>query len=484
VLPMAASYNVRGIGGYTNTLTDAIDQRKVNSIYEPVTNALTQKTTLYLVKRPGVADVGSTYGATGQVAYLWEVAAGATTNAAANRWVFSTSGNDIRASDTSTTTVIATASGYAPAFVDKTAISGTDTVVVQLRNASGTQTVWHSTAIATFTQISDSEFTALAHQGKMEHLDGFGFISTRNRIYNSDLNSVSSWSATGYIERQTTQDIATGLGKFGSQIISWGTATMEVYRNAGNATGSPLEAVKELSKDVGLPSTIVTGQRHYYTTLGNALYWRGANPTGVFAYNGQTVEKISSPAIDKILAERQHYFVSRIGFQGQRAVVIGLDLPDATTQRSLLYFPAWKDWFEWTSTVFIPQASPRLEDVCLGVGANQHKLYAMSTASDNWQDAGSNYTWTHQFRIPKNGSYVTRMPMFGLVGDTAASTLNISVQFSDDDYTSFSTARSIDMSAVKKNLYGCGAFRTGRAVRLSYTGSLEVRIENAIARVE
>jgi hypothetical protein len=138
-IPFAASYNTRGIAGFTNAVTNALDQRKINCAYELYKNGISGKDTLYLVKRPGVADVGSTYGTSGQAGYLWEVAAGASTNAAANRWVFSTSGNDVRASDSSTTTVIVTASGYAPAFVDKTAISGTDTVVVQLRNASGTQ---------------------------------------------------------------------------------------------------------------------------------------------------------------------------------------------------------------------------------------------------------------------------------------------------------------------------------------------------------
>ena len=113
VLPLATSYNERGIAGFTATVTNAIDQRKVNSIYEPVRNALSEKMTLYLVSRPGVADVGSSYGTTGQVAYLHEIAAGALTNAAANRWVFSTNGDDMRASNTSTTTVIVAAAGYA-----------------------------------------------------------------------------------------------------------------------------------------------------------------------------------------------------------------------------------------------------------------------------------------------------------------------------------------------------------------------------------
>mgnify|MGYP001615639343 FL=1 len=480
VIPLASSYDERGIAGFTHTVTNAEDQRKINSIYEPV-KTVGKKTTLYLVKRPGVADVGSSYGLTGQVAYLFDIAAGATTNAAANRWVFSTNGNDMQASDASLTTVIVTAAGYAPAFVDKTSISGTDTLVVQLRNASGTQTVWTSTTIGTFTQITDTDFTGLAHQGKMEHVNGFALIATRNRIFNSNLNSLTAWSAASFIDRQAQQDIGTGIAKLGKTIISFGTATTEIYEVIGTPAFGCLKFVAAL--DYGMPSTIVTGMRNYYTTIGGRLYWRGSNPTGVFAFNGQVVEKVSTIAIDKILAERQHYNISTLSFQGQQAVAISLDLPSATTQRSLLFFPEWNDWFEWSSTVFIPQSSPRLEDVCLGVGTNQHKLYAMAVAADNWQDAGGNYTFTHQFKMPKNGNQRSRMSMFGVEGDTARSTLALGVEFSDDDFQTFSTARTIDLSFARKRLYNLGSYVSGRGVRLSYTGSLEVRLENIVARV-
>lgn len=489
LLPLAASYAVRGIAGFTNTVTNALDQRKINSIYEPVQNAMTGKLTLYLAKRPGVADVGSSYGTTGQISYVWDIAAGATTNAAANRWVFSTSGDDIRASDTATTTVIVAAAGYEPVYVDKTAISGTDTLLVQLRNASGTQRAFHSTAIGSFTEIADTDFTGLAHQGKIEHLDGFACVSTRNRIYNSDLNSLSAWGANSYISRQATQDIGTGLAKLGQQIISFGTATMEVFRNAGNPAGSPLEALPQYAKSYGMPSTIVTGMRHYYATSEGRMYWRGSNPHGVFTYNGETVEKVSNPGIDKILAERQHYFVSAIGFQGQRAIVIGLDTPDATTQRALLFFPRFNEWFEWTSTVFIPQASTRLEDVFLGVGSNQHKLYSISTASDNWQDAGTNVTTTHQFKIPADGGGRKFMGMAGIIADSHSSTSSLSagstvaISFSDNDGQSFDTARDVDLRERTKAITRCGSYFE-RLVRITHTGNAPFRAESFMARVK
>lgn len=485
-IPLAVSYNTRGIAGFTDTITNATDQRKINCIYEPVQNAVSGNTTLYLAKRPGVADTGSTYGTSGQVAYLVEVAPQALASSAANRWVFSTSSNDVRVSDDDETTVIFTAAGYAPAYVDKTFIDSTDTLIMQARHTDGTQRIFYSTAVGTWTEITDSDFTTLAHVGKMEFLNGRAYVLSRtgSRIYNSDLNSVSAWSATSFITRQVTQDIATGLAKHKDQIIAFGESTMEVFRDVGNPVGSSLEAVTDLAQRIGLPSTVVTGQRHYYTRIGNNMFWRGSNPVGVFAYDGQTVQKISTPSIDKILAERQHYFVSNIVFQGQQAVVIGLDLPSATTQRALLFFPEWKDWFEWNSTVFIPQTSSRLTDICLGVGSNQHKLYQMSQTSDNWRDAGTDYQFAMQFKLPKQGNGRDRMSMFGVTGDTARSAQNLSVEFSDDDYQSFQTARTIDLNSSEKMIFHCGSYKIPRIVRLSYTGSAGLRLQSAIARIQ
>lgn len=481
-IPLAASYNTRGIAGFTNTVTNALDQRKINCVYELYKNGITGNPTLYLVKRPGVTDVGSSYGTSGQAGYLWEIAAGATTNAAANRWVFSTSGNDVRASDTSTTTVIATASGYAPVYVDKTAISGTDTVVLQIRNSSGTQRAFYSTDIANWTEITDSNFTTLAHQGKIEHLNGYAHVADRTRIRSSDINSVSTWPAINLLDRQAKQDIGTGLAKLGRQIISFGTATMELYDHVGGATGSPL-AYTGQAFDYGLASTIVTGQRHYTAVVDGRLYWVGANPSGVFTFNGSGVEKVSSLAVDKILTERGYYAVSALAWQGQRAVAICLDTPDASTQRSLVFMPRWNDWFEWSSTVFIPQASTRLQSACLGVGSNQHKLYAISETSDNWQDDGGNFSRTLQFELPRSGNARNFMRWCGVKGTLERTACTETVSVSDDDGQNWTSLGSIDRTVDKQHIYRGGSYRR-RQMRFVNSSNHEGRLESFIARID
>lgn len=487
IVPLAASYNTRGILGYTQAVTNADDQLKINSVYEPVMNSATGKATLYLCKRPGVTEFVSTFSTSSNVSYLYEGSPGNFPLSGSGAVIFYTDGNDVRAAGRATSTNITTnAVGYAPAFADSTLVSGKRHLVVQLRAGTGTsatQTVWWTSSTTMAAGVFQEVAGVGQPFGKMEFMDGYGFVlSGHTTIRNSALNTISTWAAANYISRQVKQDLGSGLARLGKQLIAFGESTMEVFRNAGNPFGSPLESVPHLSQNYGLADTNVAGMRHYYAELGGRIYWRGTNPHGVFAYNGENVEKISTPAIDKILAERQHYFVGRIGFSGQTAIVIGLDLVTATTQRALLFFPSWKDWFIWESTTFIPQTNGIYENLCLGTSGNQHRLYAIATSTSTFQDDGANYTWTHQFKLPKRGNSFQKMDMFGLVGDTASTSHLINVQFSDDDYASFTTARTIDMSGTDKMITRCGGYRS-RAVKLSYAGDQQLRIEAAMARV-
>lgn len=489
VLPLAASINERGTKGFTNSITSGIDQRKVNSMYEVAKNAMTGKTTLYLVKRPGVSVDAASFGTSGQVAYILSTKPGNTALTAADFWVFSTSGNDIRASNsTGTTTVIVTAAGYAPYYVGKTSISGTETLVVQLKNASNAQRVFYSSAIATFTEITDGDFAALTLRGKMEFIDGWALVmDNMNRIYNSDLNSLSSWQPQNYITKQIVQDLPVGLARLGNQIIAFGIETMEVLVNNGNPSGSPLVSVPSLFQRVGINlSTVNVGQTSYYAISGKKMYFVGRKggyySDGVFVYDGSSCERISTDAIDKIISQNNFvYSVHAVALSGKEAIVFGLDLTTATTQRWLVYFPEYNDWFEWNSTVF----KPIFDSIYyLGVDANQHKLYAIVPTSDNWTDADINYTWTHQFQLPDNGNQRKFMPYMALKGDTARSAQSISVEFSDDDYQSFSSARTIDMTKPEKSLFRCGSYKGARVVRLSHAGNTEVRLSQFLARIE
>jgi hypothetical protein len=490
---LAPSYNHRGT---TDSFGVTVDQSKVNMIYVALANSATGKATLYLAKRPGYANNGNTYGtATSQ--YL-VTAAGAV---AGGFWVIDRNAGDTatRASDSSGTTQIV-ADAYYPHFIDHTLISGVDTVVLQTFNTSVAMKVWYASARNSWSQITDADFTALTPKGKMEHLDGFAFqMTSDNKIYNSDLNSLANWTATNYLQKQIQQDSAAGLAKFKNQILAFGAGSMEVFYNAGNATASPLGPVIQLQQKIGLFSNeALAGGTHYYAIAGEKLYFVStATPSGsVYAWDGARMERVSNRAIEALISSSTQYSVNCLRVAGMEAISIGTVSPiDSAAQSWLVFIPSLNEWFEWNSTVISPvQAQGAVSGqgtVTVHLSAatgGAAKLYSPADgvfwAGNVYTDDGGNYTSSVQFRLPRNGNQRHFMRFAGVHGDTARSAQSLSIQFSDDDDQNFQTARTIDMTAQKKHIYRCGSYQGDRTVKLSYTGSLDLRLEKFLARID
>lgn len=490
-MPLAIPYNERGMAGFTHTNTNSEDQRKINCFYEVTKSALTGQGKLDLTKRPGVSVDGNSYGVSAQAAYLIITKPlGSMADNSNTPWVISVNGSDITASDSASTSVVfSSGAGYVPCFIDKTLLSNKETIVFQARKADFTsahRTFYSDSAVASFVEITDGDFTGLTHKGKMEHMDGYAFIlESTNKIYNSDLNSLAAWTATSFISKQIRQDAPIGLARLNNQILAFGDETVEAFYNAGNATGSPLLPIRQLHQKVGLvPTTFGTGT-HYYCTVENRLYFvgrasGGQRSLGVFSYNGSVFEKVSPSFIDKILGEGSIFSVSSFGFAGQKAVAISLVVTNSATPRWLMFFPEWRDWFEWNSTVFTPVNSSQF---FIGATPNQHKMYVFNTSSDNWQDAGTSFTMRTQLNLPQDGHQRKRMAEFGVLADTARASNMLSVEFSDDDYISFINIGAIDLARDIKTLNRGGSYRK-RAVRLSSTNALETRLHAFIARIE
>lgn len=499
VIPLASSYNERGVTGYTHSVTNSEDQRKLNCFYELAKNAMTGKGTLTLAKRNGVTVEANNWGTSTQDVFLI-IKGGATPIAP---WLVVKIGNDTKlATSSGLSWLILTSSTHNPAFIDKTLISQVENVIVQLRRTSISfvQRVFFSILNTTWTEITDADFTAITHTGKMEHMDGYAFIMDGNNlIWNSDINSIANWTATGFIAKQAFRDRPIGLAKLGKHILAFGEQSVEVFYNAGNTTGSPLLPIGNLARRIGLvaPDISLVGAGHYYCVIDRQLFFVGreaggryeasafltGNSVGVYAYNGQEFGKVSSPFVDKILSEvasTSFYSVNTFGFNGQVAAAFLLTSPNATSQRWLMYFPVWKEWFEWTSTVFSSINDSGHFLPC--ATSTKDRIYYFAN-TDNWQDNGTSYAWSTQFKLPTNGATRKFMPMYGIDADTDASANSLTVEISTDDCVSFSTLGTIDQTQDRKVLFHGGSFRKAH-IRLGNTNARPTRIHNFLARIE
>lgn len=509
-MPLATSYNERGVAGFTHTQTNSEDQRKINCFYEVMKNPLTGQGKLSLSKRPGVTINASSFGLSTQAAFgittdffsgLTKAAlvsspiVFANPNAATNRIIA------YGGSGSSTAVSLSSGGSVAEIFLDKTFISNVETIVIQARSqatlTAQERTYFSGSSVgAAWTEISDSDFTGGVgppfndrFRGKMEHMDGFAFILLNNNsIINSDLNSLANWTATSFINKLVISDAPVGLTKFSNQILAFGENSVESFYNAGNATGSPLLPIKQLANKIGMVRTSFSVGANYSCILNNKLFFIGRRAggqasVGLFSYNGSVYEKVSPLYIDKIIGEKvdgdSYFSIGTFGFNGQSAIAISFTPVTATTQRWLMFLPDWNDWFEWNSTVFGPINNG---EFFLGVPTNQQRVYNF-TSSDNWQDNGTSYTAQTQFKLPYDGHQRKRMAEFGVLADTARSTNMLSVEFSDDDYISFINIGAIDLARDIKTLNRGGSYRQ-RAVRLSSTNALETRLHAFVARVE
>jgi hypothetical protein len=496
ILDLAPSYDTRNVASDTKQVA-GYDQRKINCFYDIVANSVTGRATLELTKRPGFS-AGLAISAVAGTAYT---IVHNTTNSGAtpDPWVASWNGTIIRVCGGGTATTVLTSSSHVPAYMDITSISGTTNVVLQLRGAINTYRTFYSASDnSVWTEISDTTYTGLSHRGKMEFMDGFAFqLDRRGRIYNSAINTLATWDDDNYITKTIQADNPLGLAHFGNQIIAFGGETAEVFVNAGNSVGSPLRSVPELAAKVGMGSAADVslaynsnpGVTHYYTEVGGKMYFVGGATIGpgslaLYRYDGRTFTRISSGAINRILANNDgdgsaaYYSVGKVYFQGREAVSVQLSAPTASTQRWLMYFPDVNEWFEWSSTLVSPVSDGTF---FLPIASGGTTLYNFE-GEDNWQDVSTPYTMTVQFKMPKGGNNRDVMDWCGVESDTTSSAVNLAVSFSDDDYANFSTARNIDLSSLEKRITRCGSYKN-RAVRLSNSDNAEVRLRKFMARV-
>lgn len=490
-VPLNMAYDTRGMAANTN-MAAGKDQRRVNSYYENLRESMQADPAVILSKRPGVTADAGTYGAGTQIQYVVGFTPGTTWDSAP--CIFVKDGSDSKVVTSGASTTILNSSDYYPRFFDTVLHGTTHKAVIQLQNtttptATPAQRVFVSTDLTTWTEITDDDFdNTYSARGKMEHLDGYAFIASHNnRIYQSGLNDLTTWGTNDFLGRTIVQDAPQGLMKVRSHILFFGEDTVEVYTNAGNATGSVLGRVPFSAQRIGLGSVAgggsgLLGKTSYYTTIGNMGFFVGryggnAKDSSCIMYNGQNFEKISRSMEDKILSSTTVYSINRVTFGGKVAVGIQLTLPTASTQRWLMYFPEINEWFEWESTVFSPVNNGRYY---AGI-ANPQKLYYFDT-SDNWQDAGTNYTMTTQFRLPFGDLKWRSMSFCGIIADSLTSSQNLGISFSDDDGSNWSTARNIDLSKRRKEITGCGGFME-RSVRLTHTDSGEVRLRRFYSHV-
>ncbi len=150
---------------------------------------------------------------------------------------------------------------------------------------------------ATFEKISDTDFTSTDPQ-YVTYIDGYFVCSTatpnEKRFIISAINDGTSWNALDFGSAEGNPDNIVAPWEFRDRLYIFGFSTFETFTNIGGSE-FPFAVVKGSLQNVGLsaPFTLVNSP--------NYMYWLGGPDKGkvsLWRSNGQTPEKISTPAID------------------------------------------------------------------------------------------------------------------------------------------------------------------------------------------
>lgn len=348
-------------------------------------------------------------------------------------------------------------------------------------------------------------------------MDGYLFYATDDGyVNNSNLNSVSVYTAVDRLAVQQSPDPTIAVAIQKNVVVAFGLNSAEKLQNAGFTPGSPLQASPSNVDHVG------TLDQRSVTTIEDDIYYVSSpseGDVGVYRMRGLQSTRISTPAIDRILGSVSKsgtiYAQSfRLGGYPYAAFIISTatdgaaskmlqesgdsvlkeddgddilteDNPAQTASfgRFLVFNAGLSIWSEWDCVLatFIDS---------IGSGSNNQllagsrfdtsgKIYKIDPIADGMLFRDGTSTYAMQIRTARidHGTGKRKViPEIRLVCDKQSSG-NVTLECSDDDFGTWTTLGTFDLSQMNPKVTRCGSYRGGRAYRLTHSSNAMFRGE-------
>jgi hypothetical protein len=328
----------------------------------------------------------------------------------------------------------------------------------------------------TVAEITDGDMPST--QITPTYFDSYIFVVKADSpsIYNSDVDDPTSWDPTNFLAAEQYPDNLVALARQVNYLVAFGPYSIEFFYDAANASGSPLARQESVSLKVGLAArdTVAQVERH--------MYFVGQTQTGepsVWGFTGLTAEEVSNEFIRKILAAEGSSLSSAKAWicshKGHKLYVINL------SARTLVYDCGEKVWTSWSSYnagshAVLPfnYATEGANNKILVLHATDGKIYRLNP-DIHVDDAGSILTTVITDRLDFNSNNWKQLMGLALICDIQ-STGSVTLDWSDDDYTTWSNSRTLDLTAGRAYTKAGGVFRR-RAFRFQHTANAPFRAE-------
>lgn len=369
-----------------------------------------------------------------------------------------------------------------------TAASGT-----RITNISGSTITMQDNAIGTAAGITVTrermaKFIAANFPssviGPMWEMDGYVFAAEQGsqKIYHSDLNTAQTWTSTNFVSANATPGQLLGISRLGQFIVAHTPDSMQYFYNAGNAVGSVLSRVQNKTIHVG---GLVRGGSFWagaslvrpFTVLDDNLFVV-SNSIYQVATDG-SMKRISTDIVDRLIANTaaSSINIQAMYFLGKPYVF----LSDGSTviTYSLMYDVSLGLWSH-TGFTAVPIFSKNMgycQNTTLFSGRLDTWPWTSDGGTPTYQDNGSTLTTTIQTgRLDFGSSQRTHITRIDLIGDKQASG-TVTLTSSDNDFASFATLGTFDLTAMNPRIYRCGHFVGGRSLKLTHTTNAAFRAE-------
>jgi len=357
-------------------------------------------------------------------------------------------------------------------------LSGTNKAI--LKSKTG---LWVFTAVGGAIKVTNVNYPALTVRG-ISFLDGtFYVLDVFGNLLGSAIEDPTSWTALNTIGVDQSIGAVQAVRRHLNYILVLGDHGCQAFYDAANPPpGSPLSPASNVMYLVGC----ATGDS-VVSIDDNTVFIAKARQTGrsVQMFSGLTMVPISSPFVEKLLDVAVFSTVYAFGLRitGHSFYVLSIsNLP-----YTLAYDMITKDWQIWSTTVSaaesyfqygFPLSYETRGQPAQGLQYFQHLTNGtvVLISASNYTDSGQPIQAVARTGIFDGGiSHRKFFSALKIISDTVATT--VAVSFSDDDYTSYSVPRSVDLSTVNKQLRALGSSRY-RSFRLTHADNTPLRLES------
>lgn len=330
------------------------------------------------------------------------------------------------------------------------------------------------------------------------YLDGYLFTHDGANIWNSNLNDPTTWSASNFLAADSYPDPILRISRVGPYIVALGAESVQYFYDAANPTGSPLAANTGATKRVGYLGG--------YVNYGDDILFVGSanqGPPTVYRLSGLKMEPQPSypftrmwitqnslyssvtPAPEGSILNLNGHTCYYVRTQSKAYAVpdVPPNVPVADTYILDLDTGFWsKIGYQATDFYLIKQASS-FSTLVTGTGGLPKMTYFITLGGTTvkrfsptiYQDEGVNFEVKFRTKPWDFGTYRTK---FGsrlvIQGDQTNTSSLAFVSWSDDDYKTTSTPRSVDTQFAYQQLYALGSFRK-RSFTLTYSANFPMR---------